>query len=221
MGLNKLYKNTIIVFSLPMLSVLFIICMISTCYITSDILEITLFCKDNVAANILFVVGSLVLLAGLSRQEKVSKLCATLTEEENFNKAKKILLSAIFILSIVWVLGTQFIPSSDQLDVMTSAYKLSVDDISCVEAGGYLDRWSNQIGLAYIEYLLARVWGDFNIIMFQVLNAIGITLFYKKLVDILDLFDIAPLIQLLTLFCGALFSHFGCMVRLSMELFGV
>ncbi len=191
-----------------MLSALFIICMISTCYITSDILEITLFCKDNVAANILFVVGSLVLLVGLSRQEKVRGLCATLIEEENFNKVKKLLLAAIFILSIAWVLGTQFIPGSDQLDVMTSAYKLSVGDNSGLEAGGYLDRWSNQIGLTYIDYLLARVWGDYNVIIFQVLNAIGITLFYKKLVDTLDLFDVAPVIQLVTLFCGALFFPF-------------
>ncbi len=72
----------------------------------------------------------------------------------------------VFALSIVWVFMTQFVPGSDQLDVMSSAYMLRHGDYRMMEPGGYLDRWKNQAGLTIIEYLYGSIFGDYNVMGF-------------------------------------------------------
>ena len=114
----------------------------------------------------------------------------------------------LFALCIAWVFMTQFVPGLDQLDVMSSAYKLRHYDYSMLQAGGYLDLWPNQIGLSFIEYYLGSVFGDYNVIGFQLMNCFGAVLLYKKLVDVMGLFEASRLSQVVTLMSGMLFLPF-------------
>ena len=208
MGIKAVYRMTISLVAAATLSILFIMSLISTCYLTSEEYEITFFCKDNYLLNIMLLIGSVTLLLFLKKLKLWRKFSGWLVVDSNFLRIKTILLGLLLASCLTWVFMTQFVPGSDQLDVMSSAYKLRHYDYSMLQAGGYLDLWPNQIGLSLIEYYFGCVFGDYNVIGFQLMNCFGVVLLYKKLVDVMDLFETSRLSQVITLICGILFLPF-------------
>ena len=52
--LRAVYKVVVGVFAAAIFSILIVMSFISTCWISSDNMEFTFFCKDNFVANIVF-----------------------------------------------------------------------------------------------------------------------------------------------------------------------
>lgn len=87
---------------------------------------------------------------------------------------------------------------------MSCAYKIGHEEFNMLEPGGYLDLWSNQLGLTTIEYF----FGNYNVIGFQLANCLGILLFYKKMDDVVELLGFTRTVQVMTLVCGIIFISF-------------
>ena len=204
-GVNKIYRMVVVLFATAIFSTIFVMCMISTCYITSEEYEITFFCKKNIFVNVAFLVICAGILVALKKKGIFTLFQEKLNDDKAFKKVKLLLLTIILGLGLMWVFLTQFVPGSDQLDIMSSAYKLRCGDYSVLTPGGYLDRCSNQLGLTLIEYLFGRVFGDYNVMGFQFLNCFGLALLYQKLVDIMDKMHVSRLSQIITLVLGVLF----------------
>ena len=204
-GVSKIYRMVVALFATAIFSTIFIMCMISTCYITSEEYEITFFCKNNIFSNVAFLIILISIIVALKERGVFSIIQEKLNDDKVLKKAKLFFLSLILCLGLTWVFLTQFVPGSDQLDVMSSAYKIRCGDYSVLTPGGYLDRCSNQLGLTLIEYIFGRVFGDYNIMGFQFLNCFGLTLLYQKMVDIMDKMHISRLAQIITLLLGVLF----------------
>ncbi|SFH98687.1 hypothetical protein SAMN04487830_1162 [Pseudobutyrivibrio sp. OR37] len=205
--INNVYRIAVEIFSTAIFALLILLSVVSTCYIASDSDEVTFFCRNNFLINFLFLLCILTVIVLYKRLFK-NLLEAFLKDDVKFNRARFILLGIIFCLSIIWVIVSQVVPGSDQLDVMSCAYKLRYEEYNMLESGGYLDTWRNQLGLTMIEYYFGKVFGDYNIIGFQLFNCIGILLFYKKVEDILELLGFERMVQILTLFCGIIFIPF-------------
>lgn len=204
-GVRKIYRMVVVLFATTIFSTIFVMCMISTCYITSEEYEVTFFCNDNIFVNIAFLIIGVVILVALKMRGVFSIFREKLNDDKGFQKAKLVLLSIILCLGLIWVFLTQFVPGSDQLDIMSSAYKIRCGDYSVLAPGGYLERCNNQMGLTLIEYLFGRVFGDYNVMGFQFLNCFGLALLYQKLVDIMDKMHVSRLSQIITLVLGVLF----------------
>ena len=204
-GINKIYRMVVVLFATAIFSIILLMSIMSTCYITSEEYEITFFCKDRIIVNITFILLSACIFLILKEKGIFDILQEKLTDDKRFKKIKVCLLTIILCLGLMWVFQTQFVPGSDQLDVMSSAYKLRCGDYTVLAPGGYLDRWNNQLGLTLIEYLFGRVFGDYNIIGFQFLNCFGLALMYQKLVGIMDKMGASRLSQIITLILGILF----------------
>ncbi|WP_151622465.1 hypothetical protein [Pseudobutyrivibrio xylanivorans] len=208
MFINEIYQRTVVFLSTVSLSVIFFFSLISTCYRASDSREITYFCRDSKIKNIIFILVFLVLYYVVHKLSPLQKFKSKLNDDAFYNQAKKYMLRVIFLICIVWVLVTQFLPGSDQLDVIDCAYKLHAGEYNMLDPGGYLDRWTNQIGLVLINYFLSKFWGYFNITAFQVLNVVGLTLLYKMIVEVLEENKVSRLTQIELLVSGIVFFPF-------------
>ncbi|MBR4707483.1 MAG: hypothetical protein IKP29_05460 [Pseudobutyrivibrio sp.] len=207
-AVNNIYKYSVISLASVAISIIVMISAISTCYMESGMNELTFFTKDNLFLNVLALALFIAALFCIKKIGWADKINDKLANQTTFKKTKNVLLAVITIIGLIWVLGTQFVPGSDQMDVMYSAYKLRVQNYNMLQPGGYLDMWGNQVGLTLIEYALASIVGDFNYLFVQVLNVFGITLLYKKLVDIWNRFGASRLSQVCILVCGIIFFPF-------------
>lgn len=203
--LENLYRVAVSAVGMVALSIIFAMSIICTCYKTCDSNEDTFFVDDSVAKNVLGIVVFLLILFVLNRKKVFEKLGLYLEDEIKYKKIKKLLLCIILGLSCVWVLFTQYVPGADQADVLDCAHKLYAKEYNMLEPGGYLNKWPNQVGPAVVDFVLARIWGDFNVVAMQLLNAVGLTLLYKKIVEILDTWKVARVTQIITLGVGVLF----------------
>ncbi len=204
----KFYQGTVAILATVSLSLLFAISFISTCYRASDSREITYFCSDDWIKNLIFIIAFLGMFILVPNFPIIKNFNSKLENDQFFGKIKKFIIGAIFVVSFIWVMFTQFIPGADQLDVLDCAYKIGAGEMNMLEPGGYLNKWTNQAGAVAIDYLLGKIWGEFNIIAFQVLNVVGITILYKKMVDIMEDTDVSRVAQIFTLISGLLFFPF-------------
>ncbi len=205
--IGNIYRIAVELFSTAIFSLLILLSVVSTCYIASDSNEVTYFCRNNFLINFIFLLCIIIVIVLYKRLFK-ERLEILLKDDAKFNRVRYILLGIIFGISIIWVIISQVVPGSDQLDVMSCAYKLRHEEYNMLEPGGYLDLWRNQLGLTMVEYYFGKVFGDYNIIGFQLLNCVGVLLFYKKVEDILELLGFDRLVQILTLVCGIIFIPF-------------
>ena len=203
--LVKFYRFMLLFFGVFDLALLWSMSVFFICFMSSDPNEMTFFCKDNAVLNLVFLVMFVVLLFFLKKKFVISKFEEKITDDIFYEKIKTILLRIIIVMGLAWVIITQYVPGSDQLDVMSSAYKYGVHDTNFLEAGGYLDKWLHNVGITTIERLLAFVVGDFNAMFMQLLNVFGIALIYKSLVDIWSKVGGSRLSQICTLASGVIF----------------
>ena len=204
-GLTQFYRVMLLIFAVFEIAILFAMSVFFICYISSDTNEFTFFCKDNAALNIVIIIAFVAILFLLKKRSVISGLISKLEDDSFFTKARKTMLWTIAIIGLAWVVITQYVPGSDQLDVMSSAYKYGIGATDMVEAGGYLDKWPHNIGITTIERLLAYIVGDFNVMFMQLLNIPGIVLIYKKIVDTWGKLGGSRFSQICTLACGIIF----------------
>ena len=204
-GLVDFYRIMLLLFGAVEVALLWVMSIFFICYVSSDTNEATFFCKDNALVNLLVLFIIFVILVLLNKKSLTGKFKERLNDDDFFKKIKKIMLWIIAILGFAWVIITQYVPGSDQLDVMSSAYKYATGATDMVEAGGYLDKWPHNIGITTIERLLAYIVGDFNIMFIQLLNVIGIVLIYQKMASSWDKLGGTRFSQVCTLGCGIAF----------------
>ena len=106
----------------------------------------------------------------------------------------------LLLVSIVWVLFTDFMSWADSADVQTAAAGLVNGDYSAFLSPGYIGRWQNQIGLALIEASVIKVFGDHSHTVFQLINA----LCFPVIVTSLSRFTDSKLRKLIILLTGIL-----------------
>lgn len=178
----------------------------STSHIAADGTEITFFVKDSVFSNIFAVFLFVLALVIMKHIKPVSKMMERLNQDESFFlKFRRSLLILLFAISCIWVLSTQYAARSDQLNVQYAAYTLHFGDYAMFQEDGYLARCNNQLGLVWISYLLSFLFGNYNYVCFQLLNALALTVLYWKLSEIGGHFGMSRLGQLAVILLGILF----------------
>ena len=204
-GILNFYRAMLLLFGVAEVAILWAMSVFFICYMSSDTNEVTFFCKDNAPLNILFVIAFVGILYLMSKKSIISKYTHKLNDDTYYEKTKIIMLRIIFVIGLLWVIITQYVPGSDQLDVLSSAYKYGKHATDMVEAGGYLDKWPHNIGITTVERLLAIIVGDYNVVFMQLLNIPGIVLIYKAIVDTWAKVGGSRISQIITLGCGIAF----------------
>lgn len=96
-----------------------------------------------------------------------------------------LLISAILCLYIVY--AGQYYPKYDQASVIEAAAAFNMGDYSLLERGGYMFKYPHQFGVTCFYMILSKIFGNLNIIAFQVVNGICILLSYYLLAKIAKL----------------------------------
>lgn len=91
-------------------------------------------------------------------------------------------ISAIMCLYIVC--AGQYYPKYDQASVIEAAAALHQGNYSVLERGGYLFKYPHQFGVTVFYLLLSVIFGDLNIIAFQIVNGMCILVSYYVLAQI-------------------------------------
>lgn len=185
---------------------LFLLSIFSTSRLTSDANEFTYYTGDYVWLHIIVLLILTVAAYFLVKKNVFSALNSYLTgNDKTFEKIRTICLCIIGITGIIWVILTQSHAGADQYYVLKAAYDLRNHDYSMFMQGGYISKYTNQIGLLFIEYLIGFIIGDFNYIFWQLLNVVMIVFTYKMLSDIFTIWKFPRLASILLLVLGILF----------------
>lgn len=186
------------------LGILVFLCFFSTCYI--DEAEVTYFVCDNVALNFGAVLLFLLLIVIVGELDPIQKVAKRLERsEEIFQKCRRVLIITIFGIALLWVLATQYVPGADQQTILDAVYALHNKDYYMFAEDGYLARNPHQLGLVWICYLLSLVFGNYNYVVFQIINVLGITICYFELSIISGYLGLRRMGQLVVLMMGILF----------------
>ena len=178
----------------------------STSYLSYS--EHTFFVRDSMLVNVLAAAAFLALLAllhwkkdGISACLRRSRLGPYLT----FDGLKRTILLILLAEGVFWVLATQFTPGADQSAVLRAATQLRMKSSLLFSDGAYISKSPHQIGLVVFLYGLNALFGDQNIVVFQLLNAVGLMVVYKELSEISGMFGMSRRGQLLVAASGLIF----------------
>lgn len=204
--IKKLYNSIILIFAISILSVLLFINAINTCFVDSAS-EHTMYVSDSIIVNI-GVLGLLLALMNLSRR---LRLFHTLSEKINGNerfyiRCRNILLTVFFVISFLWVLSSQLIPTEDQIVVQNQAFLFEIGHYDIFAPGAYLERYWNQLGLMLFSWILGKIFGFHNYLIFQILNCIAVTVVFVELTKLCNLFNWDRMTAIGILTFGIVFS---------------
>ena len=178
----------------------------STSYLSYS--EHTFFVRDSMLVNVLAAAVFLALLAllhwkkdGISACLRRSRLGPYLT----FDGLKRTILLILLAEGVFWVLATQFTPGADQSAVLRAATQLRMKSSLLFSDGAYISKSPHQIGLVVFLYGMNALFGDQNIVVFQLLNAVGLMVVYKELSEISGMFGMSRRGQLLVAASGLIF----------------
>ncbi len=172
---SKLYKNSVVFFTRIILVFLFIIALTSTCKLPSDISEETFFVGDNLLLNFLVLIVGIFILMFLKKKGVIGKIPV---------ETKGFMLAAIFAIVLGWLIMSRYTPRSDQMAVCACLNAIKNGDFANFEKGGYFSKYPYQMGIVFLYYIWASVFGIRNVLALQVLNGLAVVFFYKKLGDL-------------------------------------
>ena len=203
--INRLYNSVILIFAIPILTVLVFFNAINTCYVESGS-EHTMYLPDSIIGNFAAVIILLAILLLARKNRLFRSLFERINSDEKFyRKIRNIILSAIFIFSFLWVVSSQFIPSGDQIAVQNSAFLFEIGQYDVFSPGAYIERYQNQLGLMLFSWALGKVFGFHNYLVFQLLNCIAVTVVFLELTRICRLFRWSRMTAIGILIAGAVF----------------
>ncbi len=199
------YNNIIVFLFWMILSFLLYMSLKCTCLV--DSYEHTFFLKDNPIKSGLIIAAMLFIIAVLRNIPAIKEIAKkTEDSEATFRLLKALGLLCILIMSLYFVLTLRLLPVSDQLFVQESALAIKSGDYSSLQKGGYLSVYPNQLGLVWLSYIFFNIFGAENYIAFQIINALLLTWFYKRLSDITEIiYPEKKSAQLLVLLAGIVF----------------
>lgn len=166
---------------------LFVLNLLTTNYI--GIGEESNFQRDVILVNIawLIVFGIILFMAYRSRfLQKITKRINT--DESYFKKLKDRCLLIVLGISCLLVLCVRCIPQADQFLVVDAASKLHLGDSSVFEKGGYVEKFPQQRGIILCMYLLSFLVGDYNYLVFQLINVFVLMFLVKQLMELTQIF---------------------------------
>lgn len=185
---------------------LFLLSIFSTSKMTTDASEYTYYTGDYVWVHLIVLACIAVLTYILVKKKLFTILNRYLTDNDNaFRKVRNICLIIIGITGAVWVILTQSHAGADQYYVLDAAAGLRSHDYTMFMRDGYIAKYTNQIGLLFIEYIIGFVVDDYNYIFWQLLNVIMIVFTYKMLADLFSIWKLPRLASVLFLVLGILF----------------
>ena len=185
---------------------LFLLSIFSTSRLTQDANEYTYYTRDYFWLHILILAALAAFVYFLVNRRILQHINAYYTRNKKaYIKARNMCLIIIGIIGAAWVLLTQSHAGADQYYVLKAAEGLRNGDYSAFQYDGYIAKYTNQIGLLFIEYLIGFIVGDYNYIFWQLLNVVMVVFTYKLFSDILALFNMPRLACLLAPVSGILF----------------
>ncbi len=201
-----LYRSAVTVFFAVILIFLLFFAAFSTCYMVTDWTERTFFVKDSVLLNLCFIPVMVLGMTVLRRIKAVQIWLDRMEKEEIlFRKWKRILLGILMGMALVWVLASRCGVQGDQEYIQNAVYDLNTRNYLMFSEGGYLYRFAQQRGLTAAVWLFSLIFGSYNYIAFQVLNVIGIGVFYHQMSEICGLFGMGRVVRLKVILYGILF----------------
>ncbi len=114
------------------------------------------------------------------------------------------MLITIGIMGLLLVLCSQNDARADQLTILDCVNELRNHDFSCLNPGGYLDKYHNQYGIVFMMYYASFIFGNYNFIAFQLINVLALVNFYKYL-EMLSSKIYGMKVGILVTFVGILF----------------
>ncbi len=185
---------------------LFLLSIFSTSRMTTDASEYTYYTGDYVWLHLMVFVCIAAMTYLLVRKNIFTRCNRYLTgNDKAFEKIRNICLIIIGIMGAAWVILTQSQAGADQYYVLKAAAGLREHDYSMFMYDGYIAKYTNQIGLLFIEYLAGFIVGDYNYIFWQLLNVVMVVFTYKMLSDIFAIWKLSRLASILLLVLGILF----------------
>ncbi len=196
-----IYEKIVWLFFFLIVSYLFALSITSTCHLSFDYNEHTFFLSDNLIRNV-FIIIVFVLLASFG--SKLSLVKKINQNDKLFTILKYIFLSILLVLSLVWVIGTQFQPAADQYSVQKSVQEFMDGDYTAFIGTGYISLNRQQRGLFLLSYLFSLVFGS-NYLTMQIVNVFACVFIYKNLSEISKEFGANNSVQLLIIISGFLY----------------
>lgn len=185
---------------------LFLLSIFSTSRMTTDASEYTYYTGDYVWLHLMVFVCIAAMTYLLVRKNIFTRCNRYLSgNDKAFEKIRNICLIIIGIMGAAWVILTQSQAGADQYYVLKAAAGLREHDYSMFMYDGYIAKYTNQIGLLFIEYLAGFIVGDYNYIFWQLLNVVMVVFTYKMLSDIFAIWKLPRLASILLLILGILF----------------
>lgn len=185
---------------------LFLLSIFSTSRLTSDASEHTYYTGDHAWLHIIILVVLIAAVFYLVRNNIFTRINSYLSNnEKTFIRIRNICLIIIGISGAAWVLLTQSNVGADQYYVLDAARGLRNGDYSAFRYNGYIAKYTNQIGLLFIEYIIGFIVGDYNYLFWQLLNVVMIVFTYKMFSDILGILKLPRIASLSTIILGILF----------------
>ncbi len=198
---TSIYEKIVWFFFFLIVSYLFALSITSTCHLSFDYNEHTFFLSDNLIGNVFIIIVFVLLAAFGSKSSLVKKINQN---DKLFSILKYIFLSLLLVLSLLWVIGTQFQPAADQYSVQKSVQEFMDGDYTAFIGTGYISLNRQQRGLFLLSYLFSLVFGS-NYLAMQIVNVIASVLIYKNLSEISKEFNTSNFIQLLIIISGLLY----------------
>ena len=185
---------------------LFLLSIFSTSRLTADASEHTYYTGDHAWLHIIILVVLIAAVFYLVRNNIFTRINSYLSNnEKTFIRIRNICLIIIGISGAAWVLLTQSNAGADQYYVLDAARGLRNGDYSAFRYNGYIAKYTNQIGLLFIEYIIGFIVGDYNYLFWQLLNVVMIVFTYKMFSDILGILKLPRIASLSTIILGILF----------------
>ena len=173
--------------------------------------EMPYFLPDSPLLNISFVLIAILasIYIYIYKRKKTGRLHGIVIRVEQddafFSRIRSVLLWAIWFLISLWVVCTQVPPYGDQRAVLLAAQYMAMGDFTPSGPVGYFYVYNNQIGITMVVYLLSRIFGEFNYLAYQLINAVCITFIIKTLSELGQLFGMKRSGALLLLLLGGFF----------------
>lgn len=171
--------------TLFLLGGLLLLCGFSTAkvYTTS---EHVIYVRDSLLWNLLAAAAlGLLLWGGYCLLKRLRRRFPQALGRLTHRAFQRLCLGAVFCGGILFVLSTQFIPRADPEVVLHAAAHLRAEEFAMFRPqGGYVAKYPHQAGVVVLIYLLSNLFGDYNFLVFQLLNVFALTLAYRAFLSI-------------------------------------
>ena len=179
---RKLYEGIVTIIVLGILTFLMYLSSRSITVIMQS--EHLLFIKDSFLFFLIPIILTIVFVL-LSTKVKIVKTISERIENDDtlYCKIRLYLQIALFFGCLFWVLNTQMMARADQVEIQEAAFRVHFGDFGELQKDGYIGAHYNQIGLMLVSYLFSFLFGSQNYVVFQIFNAVAITVIYTQLAD--------------------------------------